>query len=333
MILLTGAAGFIGFHTAKALLARGETVLGIDNLNDYYSPALKRARLAELENFPTFSFEKCNIANESAMKKLVEKYGDIDRIIHLAAQAGVRYSIKNPNAYVASNLNGQMVMLELARKLQDKGKLQHFVYASSSSVYGENTKKPFSVDDQVNQPVSLYAATKRSGELLTQSYSHLYHIPATGLRFFTVYGTWGRPDMAYYYFTKNILEGKPIKIFNHGHMRRDFTWIDDIVGGLLGALDRPPHAKSKHTIGDKNPHRIFNLGNNKSEKLMDFVKEIETAAGKEAKIVMHDMAQGDVKETYADIDAAKEVFGFDPKTPISQGIPLFVNWYKENILK
>ncbi len=225
-----------------------------------------------------------------------------------------------------------MVMLEIARQLQMKGQLKHFLYASSSSVYGSNIKKPFSVEDQVDQPVSLYAATKRAGELLVQSYSHLYQIPATGLRLFSVYGTWGRPDMAYYYFTKNILEGKPIKIFNHGDMRRDFTWIEDITDGIMGAFDRPPSLSSKHIIGEKTPHRIFNLGNNKSEKLMDFVEEIEKAAGKKADKIMLDMAQGDVQETYADIDAAKDVFGYNPKTPITVGIPVFVKWYRENIL-
>lgn len=332
MILLTGAAGFIGFHTAKALLERGDTVLGIDNLNDYYDPELKQARLKILKDYPAFTFEACDISDENSVKQLINKHSDIDQIIHLAAQAGVRYSIDNPKAYTDSNLVGQMVMLEVARGLQEKGRLKHCVYASSSSVYGANTKQPFSVSDRVEHPVSLYAATKRSGELLVQSYAHLYQIPATGLRFFTVYGPWGRPDMAYYTFTKAILEGQPIKVFNHGDMRRDFTWIDDIVEGVLGALEHPPHADSKFLVGDGVPHRIFNLGNNKSEKLMDFIHEIEQAAGQKAEMIMQDMAQGDVKETFADIAAAKEVFGYNPKTPISVGIPLFVSWYKENIL-
>ena len=328
MILLTGVAGFIGFHTAKALLEQGEKVIGIDNLNDYYDPALKQGRLEKLEPYKDlFTFYKTDIADQKAIETILQKHPDITQITHLAAQAGVRYSIRNPQDYTKSNLIGHMVMLEAARQLHDQGQLNHFIYASSSSIYGGNTKKPFSVDDQVNNPVSLYAATKRSCELLTQSYSHLYRVPSTGLRLFTVYGTWGRPDMAYYYFTKNILEGKPIKVYNHGNMRRDFTWIEDIVDGILGALERPPAETSKYIIG-ASPHRIFNLGNNKSEKLLDFIEIIEESLGKKAKKEMHDMAPGDVQETYADIDTAKEVFGYNPQTPISEGIPKFVEWYQ-----
>ncbi|MCB9965420.1 MAG: GDP-mannose 4,6-dehydratase [Rhodospirillales bacterium] len=328
MILLTGAAGFIGFHTIQALLAQGEAVIGVDCLNTYYDPALKQARLAQLQGRNGFTFYQIDISDEASMRELLIRHPEIDRIIHLAAQAGVRYSIENPMAYTVSNLDGQMVMLELARSLQEAGKLKHFVYASSSSVYGGNTKMPFSVTDPVEQPVSLYAATKRSGELLTQSYAHLYRIPATGLRFFTVYGPWGRPDMAYYSFTKAVFEGQPIKVFNHGDMRRDFTWIDDIVDGILGALKDIPTENAPYVIG-RAPHRLFNLGNNRSENLLDFIGEIEKSTGKTAEKVFCDMMPGDVKETYADIDASKEVFGYEPKTPISEGIPKFVRWYKE----
>mgnify|MGYP001041863467 CR=1 FL=1 len=328
MILLTGAAGFIGFHTAQALLARGEQVIGVDNINDYYDPVLKHGRLKQLDGRNGFTFYKADIADEKAMNDIMERHGDIDLVIHLAAQAGVRYSIENPQAYTCSNLDGQMVMLEIARKLQEAGKLKHFVYASSSSVYGANTKLPFSTEDPVEQPVSLYAATKRAGELLTQSYAHLYGIPATGLRFFTVYGPWGRPDMAYFSFTRNILEGTPIRIFNQGDMRRDFTWIDDIVAGILAVMNAVPQEGDAYTIGGA-PHRLFNLGNNRSEKLLDFIDVIEQSVGKKAVRELCEMAQGDVKETYADIDPAREVLGYDPKTPISEGIPKFVEWYQD----
>ncbi len=327
MILLTGAAGFIGFHTVHALLARGDTVIGIDNLNDYYDPELKKARLKQLEGRNGFTFYKADISNQVDLEEIIARHGDIDGIIHLAAQAGVRYSLENPGSYVRSNLDGQVVMLEIARALQEKGTLKHFVYASSSSVYGGNTKQPFSIEDPVEQPVSLYAATKRSGELLTQSYSHLFRIPATGLRFFTVYGPWGRPDMAYYSFTKNVMEQKPIKVFNHGDMCRDFTWIDDIVQGILSVLDAVPQTGDEYTIGGA-PHRVFNLGNNRSERLLDFINVIEDSVGMKTEKIMEPMAMGDVKETYADIDASKKVFGYEPKTPISEGIPIFVEWYK-----
>lgn len=327
MILLTGAAGFIGFHTVQALLARGDTVIGIDNLNDYYDPELKKARLKQLEGRNGFTFYKADISNQVDLEEIIARHGDIDGIIHLAAQAGVRYSLENPGSYVRSNLDGQVVMLEIARALQEKGTLKHFVYASSSSVYGGNTKQPFSIEDPVEQPVSLYAATKRSGELLTQSYSHLFRIPATGLRFFTVYGPWGRPDMAYYSFTKNVMEQKPIKVFNHGDMCRDFTWIDDIVQGILSVVDAVPQTGDEYTIGGA-PHRVFNLGNNRSERLLDFINVIEDSVGMKTEKIMEPMAMGDVKETYADIDASKKVFGYEPKTPISEGIPIFVEWYK-----
>lgn len=325
MILLTGAAGFIGFHTALALLARGETVIGVDCLNDYYDPALKKARLAQLEGRNGFTFYKADIADEVAMKALMARHPEIDRIVHLAAQAGVRYSLENPHAYARSNLDGHLVMLELARHNE---RLKHFVYASSSSVYGGNTKQPFSVEDPVCEPVSLYAATKRAGELMAQSYAHLYRFPATGLRFFTVYGPWGRPDMAYFSFTKNICEGRPITVFNNGDMKRDFTWIGDIVSGILGALAAVPEPGGKYCIGGA-PHRIFNLGNCRSESLLGFIQTIEKTLGKTTEKIMAPMQPGDVYETYADVTASREVFGFDPSTPISEGIPKFVEWYKD----
>ncbi len=326
MILLTGAAGFIGYHTTMALLARGETVIGVDNLNDYYDVGLKKARLKKLEDIPGFVFHKADIADEKAMKDIIEARNGIDRIIHLAAQAGVRYSLENPFAYERSNIAGHLVMLEIARAL--KGRLKHFVYASSSSVYGGNTKQPFAVEDPVTRPVSLYAATKRAGELMTQSYSHLYGIPATGLRFFTVYGPWGRPDMAYFSFTKAVFDGKPITVFNNGNMKRDFTWIGDIVSGILGALQSVPQAGGDYCAPDA-PHRIFNLGNHRAENLLDFIGAIEAAAGKPAQKIMAPMQPGDVHETYADIGPAQKIFGFDPKTPIGEGIPQFTAWYKD----
>lgn len=326
MFFITGAAGFIGFHTACALLDAGHQVIGVDNLNDYYDVSLKYARLGQLENNKNFTFHKADISDVKAMEDITRAYGgQMTHIIHLAAQAGVRYSIDNPFAYATSNLQGHLVMLETARHCDN---LEHFIYASSSSVYGGNTKQPFSVDDAVNEPVSLYAATKRADELMTQSYAHLYNIPSTGLRFFTVYGPWGRPDMAYFSFTRNILDGKPITVFNDGDMKRDFTWIEDCVDGILGAANKPPVPHAKYTIGEA-PHRIFNLGNNVPEDLMDFITTIENALGTKTDKIMAPMAPGDVKETYANIDAATEIFGYKPKTPISKGIPAFVKWYKD----
>lgn len=325
MILLTGAAGFIGFHTAQALLAQGRAVIGIDSLNDYYDVALKEARLAQLEKLKGFTFHKADIADAKAIEDIMRAHPGITHIIHLAAQAGVRHSLENPHAYARSNLDGQLVMLEAARRCRD---LKHFVYASSSSVYGGNTKQPFTVGDPVDQPVSLYAATKRAGELMAQSYAHLYRFPATGLRFFTVYGPWGRPDMAYFSFTRDILAGKPITVFNNGDMKRDFTWIDDGVAGILGALAAPPAPDDKYTIGGA-PHRIFNLGKHRAESLMDFIGAIENALGRTTGKIMAPMAPGDVRETCADIAPAREVFGFNPETPIAEGIPRFVKWYCE----
>jgi UDP-glucuronate 4-epimerase len=324
-ILITGAAGFIGSHVTLALLQRGERIVGIDNLNDYYDVALKQARLERLQTHQNFEFHKINIADAPAIQSLMTSHPDIDRIVHLAAQAGVRYSLTHPYAYADSNLTGHLVMLEAARHCKN---LKHFVYASSSSVYGGNTKQPFSIDDSVNEPVSLYAATKRAGEMMAQSYAHLYAFPATGLRFFTVYGAWGRPDMAYYSFTRDILAGKPINVFNHGNMKRDFTWIDDCVAGVIGALDHPPTAHGKYCIGDA-PHRLFNIGKNTPENLLVFIETLERALGKTTQKIMMDMAPGDVPETFADIDASREVFGYNPKTPISEGIPRFVKWYKD----
>ncbi len=326
MILITGAAGFIGFHTVQALLARGETVIGIDILNDYYDPSLKKARLSLLEGRNGFTFYKTDVASFEALSDIIDRHPQIDRIVHLAAQAGVRYSLENPFAYEHSNLAGQLAILESARKIG--GRLKHLVYASSSSVYGGNTKQPFSIEDPVNEPVSLYAATKRSGELMAQSYSHLFRIPATGLRFFTVYGPWGRPDMAYYSFTKAIDEGRPIRVFNHGDMKRDFTWIDDIVGGVLAAIDTVPEEGGKYCIGDA-PHRVLNLGNNRAESLLEFIETIEKALGKTTEKIFEPMQPGDVCETYADIDASREILGFSPQTPMTRGIPRFIEWYKK----
>ncbi|HWF64515.1 MAG TPA: NAD-dependent epimerase/dehydratase family protein [Rhizomicrobium sp.] len=317
MILVTGAAGFIGSHVAHALLARGESVLGIDNLNDYYDVSLKQARLSRLEKETAFVFRKLDISDRDEILGLSKEFPAIDRIIHLAAQPGVRYSLINPYAYVQANVMGQLVMLELARTFRT---LRHFVYASSSSVYGANTKLPFSVDDPVEQPNSLYAATKRADELITHTYAHLYGIAATGLRFFTVYGPWGRPDMAPMIFARAIIAGEPIKVFNDGEMWRDFTYIDDIVDGVVRALDRP--------AGGAPPHKIYNLGNHKSEKLTDFIAAIEQALQRKAVIELAPMQPGDVQSTYADIETSRRDLGFEPATAIGTGVPKFVDWYK-----
>jgi UDP-glucuronate 4-epimerase len=318
-VLVTGAAGFIGFHVAKALLAQGRHVVGIDNLNDYYDVSLKQARLEQLQNFADFTFLEENIADQAAMLSLAKPFAQIDVIIHLAAQAGVRYSLENPYAYVDSNLMGQVVMLELARRLP---KLRHFVYASSSSVYGANTKLPFAVEDRVDDPVSLYAATKRSGELITETYSRLYALPVTGLRFFTVYGPWGRPDMAYFSFVKAAFDGTPIKVFNHGQLRRDFTYISDIVAGVLAVADKPP-------VESRSPRaKLYNLGNNRSEALRDFIQIIEKATGKRLDQQFTEMQKGDVTSTFADITASGTDFGYRPTISIEEGIPQFVEWYR-----
>jgi UDP-glucuronate 4-epimerase len=321
-ILLTGAAGFIGFHVAKALLERGDRVVGIDNLNDYYDLRLKHARLAELAAFPGFRFTKLDVADRAGVFALVGGHKDLSGIIHLAAQAGVRYSLENPYAYIDANVMGTLVMLEAARRIKNLGAI---TYASSSSVYGANRKQPFSVADPVDQPVSLYAATKRSCELIAHSYSHLYGLSATGLRFFTVYGPWGRPDMAAYLFTRAILAGEPIKVFNEGHMARDFTYIDDIVAGTVAAHDRAPTAGP---AADGVPHRIYNLGNHRPEKLLDFIAVLEQALGRTATKELSPLQPGDVPESFADIETARRDLGFEPKTSIEEGIGCFVAWYK-----
>jgi UDP-glucuronate 4-epimerase len=315
-ILVTGAAGFIGAAVCQALIERGNAVLGIDNLSDYYDVSLKEARLARLKSNKFFSFRKADIADKDAILALGAE--GFTGIVHLAAQPGVRYSLENPYAYVSANVMGQAVMLELARA---SAGLKHFVYASSSSVYGANKKTPFAVGDAVDHPNSLYAATKRADELFGHTYAHLYGIPCTGLRFFTVYGPWGRPDMAPMLFAKAITAGEPIKVFNHGEMWRDFTYVDDIVAGVLKALDRPATGTP--------PHALYNLGNNKSEKLTDFIAEIEKALGKKAEKIMLPMQPGDVPATYADIDASQRDLGFAPTTPISAGIPKFIAWFKD----
>jgi UDP-glucuronate 4-epimerase len=319
-ILVTGAAGFIGFHVSDALLGRGEAVLGVDNINDYYDVKLKEARLARLAEHKEFAFERVDLAERSGVADLIRKRPDIERIVHLAAQAGVRYSLVNPYAYAESNLVGHLNVLELARGIRD---FKHLVYASSSSVYGGNTKLPFAVEDKINRPVSLYAATKAADELMSHAYSHLYGIPQTGLRFFTVYGPWGRPDMAYYDFTRAILAGETIKVFNNGDMKRDFTWIGDVVAGVVAALDRPPEKNGGP------PYRLYNIGNNRAERLLDFIAAIEAACERKAVVEFAPMQPGDVKETYADIAPIARDLGFKPTTPIGEGIPRFVRWYRD----
>jgi UDP-glucuronate 4-epimerase len=317
-MLVTGAAGFIGYHVAEALLARGRAVVGLDNLNDYYEVSLKQARLARLEAKKGFAFRKLDFADRESMAALGAEFPGITHIVHLGAQPGVRYSLINPYAYVASNVMGQVTVLELARTLK---KLQNVVYASSSSVYGGNEKMPFAVGDTVETPQSLYAATKRADELIAHTYAHLYGMKLVGLRFFTVYGPWGRPDMAPMIFARAILAGEPIRVFNNGEMWRDFTYIDDIVAGVLAAMDAPPAGKP--------PHKLYNLGNNRCEKLTDFIAALESALGKTARMRFEPMQPGDVEKTYADIEATRRDLGFSPTTPISAGVPKFVEWYRE----
>jgi UDP-glucuronate 4-epimerase len=318
-ILLTGAAGFIGFHTIQALMSQGRRVVGVDSLNDYYDVTLKEARLSRLLVHENFSFIQANVSDKDAMEDVIGRHPDITHIIHLAAQAGVRYSLVNPYAYTNANIEGQLVMLEMARKLEH---FEHMMYASSSSVYGTNTKLPFSVDDRTDTPVSLYAATKKSVELMSHSYAHMFSLPLTGLRFFTVYGPWGRPDMSAFIFVKKILNGESIPVFNNGDMRRDFTFVEDIVAGIMGGLRKPPK------VINAAPHKVYNIGNNSSEPLMRFISLIENALGIKAEIEFMPMQPGDVKETYADIDTTKRDFGFNPTTSIDEGIPKFVEWYK-----
>lgn len=329
-ILVTGVAGFIGFHVTKRLLDRGDAVIGLDNLNDYYDVRLKEARLAQLTPYRDFRFIKLDLANRQGMRDLFAEE-PIRRVIHLAAQAGVRYSLVNPHAYTESNLEGFMNILEGCRRVN----AEHLVYASSSSVYGGNTHMPFSVHDNVDHPVSLYAATKKANELMAHCYAHLYRIPCTGLRFFTVYGPWGRPDMALFIFTKAILEGRPIEVFNYGNMRRDFTYIDDIVEGVIRVLDRPA-APDPSWSGDRPdpgtssaPARVYNIGNHRPVELLRFIEVLEQAIGKKAEKKLSPLQPGDVPATYADIDDLARDVGFAPSTPIEEGIPRFVKWYRE----
>lgn len=320
-VIVTGAAGFIGYHLCEALLEQGRRVLAVDNLNDYYDPALKRARLKALEERTGFAFAKVDLADRDAVFALFDGHSDVQEVVHLAAQAGVRYSLENPYAYVDSNIMGHLVVMEACRRLPN---FRHLVYASSSSVYGGNSKVPFAVGDPVERPVSIYAATKRADELMSHTFAHLYGLPMTGLRFFTVYGPLGRPDMAYFSFTKAIFEGRPIKVFNQGDMRRDFTEIRDIVAGVLAALARVPESAP-----DAPPHRIYNLGNNNSENLLHFIEVLEEACGRKAEKVFAEMQPGDVKETFADITQTREDLGFEPRISIEEGLPRFVAWYRE----
>lgn len=324
-IIVTGAAGFIGFHVARRLVNAGEDVIGIDNLNDYYDPRLKADRLSELRaTNGNFTFIKCDFADYEAMNGALSDH-HFDRIVHLGAQAGVRYSLQNPHAYMQANLAGHLNILELARQRGTR----HMIYASSSSVYGQNSKIPFAVADRTDHPVSLYAATKKADELMSETYAHLYRIPLTGLRFFTVYGPWGRPDMAPWLFTEAILRGEPIKLFNHGKMARDFTYIDDIVDGVVAALAGPPADDGRPKPGGSAaPHALYNIGNNQSETLGRFIALIEKACGREAEKIMMEMQPGDVPATHADIDDIRRDFGYDPATPIDVGIPAFVDWYR-----
>ena len=329
-ILVTGAAGFIGSRLSERLLERGDQVVGVDNLNDYYDVNLKLARLARNEHHERFTFHKQDIADRAAMSALFAAEKP-QRVVHLAAQAGVRYSLENPHAYIDANVVGTTNILEGCRH----NDVEHLVYASSSSVYGANTSMPFSVHDNVDHPVSLYAATKKANELMAHTYSHLYGLPATGLRFFTVYGPWGRPDMSLFLFTRKILAGEPIDVFNYGNHRRDFTFIDDIVGGVISCLDTIATANDTWNSDDpdpgtsKAPHRLYNIGNNSPVELMDFIGALEECLGIEAKKNMLPLQAGDVPDTYADVAALVEDVGYRPGTPIKEGIEKFVAWYKE----
>jgi UDP-glucuronate 4-epimerase len=329
-ILVTGAAGFIGFHVATRLLDRGDLVLGLDNINDYYDVRIKEARLAQLKSREGFRFVKLDLANRQGIRDLFTDE-PVRRVVHLAAQAGVRYSLVYPHAYTESNIEGFMNILEGCRHSH----IEHHVYASSSSVYGGNTHMPFSIHDNVDHPVSLYAASKKANELMAHCYAHLYRLPCTGLRFFTVYGPWGRPDMALFIFTKAIQEGKPIEVFNQGRMRRDFTYVDDIVEGVIRTLDHPATANPSWS-GDKPdpgtssaPARIYNIGNHQPVELLHFIEVLESAVGKKAEKRLMPIQPGDVPATYADIDDLTSDIGFKPTTPIEEGIPRFVKWYRE----
>ena len=327
-ILVTGAAGFIGFHTSNKLLARGDTVVGLDNLNDYYDVNLKKSRLALLEAQPGFSFAKVDLQDREAVAAVFAQH-PFDAVINLAAQAGVRYSLENPHAYVDSNIVGFTNILECCRH-HNTG---HLVYASSSSVYGINSSMPFSVHDNVDHPISLYAASKKANELMAHTYSHLFGLPTTGLRFFTVYGPWGRPDMALFLFTKAIQSGEPIQVFNHGQMQRDFTYIDDIVEGVVRVMDQPAAANPEWDSADPDPgtssapYRLYNIGNNSPVMLLDYIAAVEKALGKKAEMEMLPMQPGDVAATCADIDALEQAVGYRPSTPIEEGVRNFISWY------
>ena len=329
-ILVTGCAGFIGSEVSKKLLERGDTVYGIDNLNDYYDVNLKLARLEQIKGHDSFIFNQFDITNYDEITSLFKDY-KIERVIHLAAQAGVRYSLENPFAYIDANINGFINILEACRHYN----VEHLVFASSSSVYGANTSMPFSVHDNIDHPLSLYAATKKSNELMAHTYSHLYQLPTTGLRFFTVYGPWGRPDMSLFMFTKNIIEGKPIDVFNNGHHARDFTYIDDIVSGVIGVCDRVATANEKWSSDEPDPgtsmapYRLYNIGNNQPVQLMDYIHLIEDNIGKKAEINFLPLQPGDVPKTYADIDDLERDINYRPSTSIDKGIENFVDWYKD----
>lgn len=329
-ILVTGAAGFIGFHVSRRLLDRGDDVVGLDNVNDYYDVGLKEARLAQLRETERFEFCRADLADRRALDQLFLN-NRFDSVVHLAAQAGVRYSLTNPQAYVDSNLVGFMNVLEGCRQ----AKVGHLVYASSSSVYGGNTRQPFSVHQNVDHPFSLYAATKKSNELMAHAYSHLYGLPTTGLRFFTVYGPWGRPDMALFLFTRSILAGQPIDIFNRGRMRRDFTYIDDVVEGVIRVADRPARPDPNWSSDDPDPassaapYRVYNIGNHQPVELLRLIEILEECLGKCAVRNLMPMQPGDVPETFADVDALRCDVGYEPSTPIEEGVHRFVEWYRE----
>ncbi|WP_375592875.1 SDR family NAD(P)-dependent oxidoreductase [Algihabitans albus] len=320
-ILVTGAAGFIGFHVTRALRAAGRPVIGVDNLNDYYQPALKQARLAQLEGDSGFAFTRLDVSDREQVLPFVTRHPEITEIVHLAAQAGVRYSLENPYVYLQANTLGQLTLQEAALKLP---KLRHLLFASTSSVYGANSQLPFSIEDRVDRPVSVYAASKRAAELLAHTYAHLYGLPLTGLRFFTVYGPWGRPDMAYWSFAEKILDGRTIEIFNGGDMQRDFTYIDDIVAGVLAAIDRPAQAHDGQP-----PFALYNLGNNRPEPLLHFVEVLERLFERQADKRFLPMQAGDVQATYADIEASRRDLGFAPRTDMETGLAHFAAWFKD----
>ena len=329
-VMVTGAAGFIGSFTAERLAKRGDAVVGIDNLNDYYDVRLKQDRLRRLEGLPGFTFEKIDIADRRAWSAAFDRHRP-DRVVHLAAQAGVRHSIENPHAYVDANVTGFLNVLESARE----ARLEHLVYASTSAVYGGNTRMPFRTSDNVDHPLSVYAATKKSNELFAHAYSHLYRIPTTGLRFFTVYGPWGRPDMALFVFTRKILAGEPIEVFNHGHHRRDFTYIDDIVEGVVRVLDRPPAADpdwrsdQPDPSSSSSPYRLYNIGNSDPVELFRFIEVIEDALGRRAEKKLLPLQPGDVPDTFSDVEPLATDLDYCPSTPIETGIARFIDWYRD----